>query len=81
MSFFFISPWAFCVFIYKITSLMNVSFLRSFDNYPDTIEVDGSSYDTSLWDTAGQEEYDHIRILSYPNVNLLNDFTNCYFLN
>jgi len=28
-----------------------------FDNFSDTIEVDGSCYDVSLWDTAGQERF------------------------
>eukprot|EP01087_Luapelamoeba_hula_P016356 TRINITY_DN5026_c0_g1_i1.p1 TRINITY_DN5026_c0_g1~~TRINITY_DN5026_c0_g1_i1.p1 ORF type:complete len:204 (+),score=23.89 TRINITY_DN5026_c0_g1_i1:57-668(+) len=41
-----------------------------FDNY--TTEVDlpeGGSVMLSLWDTAGQEEYDRIRIMSYVNVD------------
>jgi len=41
-----------------------------FDNY--TTEVDlpaGGTIRLSLWDTAGQEEYDRIRIMSYVNVD------------
>lgn len=41
-----------------------------FDNFSDTIEVDGSCYDVSLWDTAGQEDYERLRILSYPNTDV-----------
>lgn len=39
-----------------------------FDNYSDTVTVDGQDYNLTLWDTAGQEEYERLRILSYPNV-------------
>jgi Ras-related C3 botulinum toxin substrate 1 len=42
-----------------------------FDNFSDTIEVDGFPYNVTLWDTAGQEEYKNLRILSYPNVIIL----------
>jgi len=41
-----------------------------FDNY--TTEIDlpsGQSIRLSLWDTAGQEEYDRIRVMSYVNVD------------
>ena len=56
-----------------------------FDNSETTIEVDGKVEHLSLWDTAGQEEYDHIRPLSYPDsdiflicfsVDATNSFTN-----
>ncbi|CAB3367013.1 Hypothetical predicted protein [Cloeon dipterum] len=40
-----------------------------FDNYADNIEVDGQEYNMTLWDTAGQEDYERLRPLSYPNVN------------
>jgi hypothetical protein len=43
-------------------------YISRFDNFSDTIEVDGQSYNVSLWDTAGQEDYERLRILSYPNV-------------
>ena len=32
--------------------------------------VDGESHDLDLWDTAGQEAYDRLRILSYPGTDI-----------
>ena len=42
--------------------------LCRFENYSDSVAVDGREYDLTVWDTAGQEEYERLRILSYPNV-------------
>lgn len=40
-----------------------------FDNYIDNIYVDGQEFNVTLWDTAGQEDYERLRPLSYPNVS------------
>ncbi|XP_012279005.1 ras-like GTP-binding protein RhoL [Orussus abietinus] len=44
-----------------------------FDNYADNICVNGQDFSMALWDTAGQEDYERLRPLSYPN-------TDCFLL-
>lgn len=34
------------------------------------VTVDGRMVSLNLWDTAGQEEYDRLRTLSYPQTNV-----------
>lgn len=41
-----------------------------FDNHACTISVDDKEYSLTLWDTAGQEDYERLRPLSYPNVSI-----------
>lgn len=44
-----------------------------FENYITTVEhkQSGKGVELALWDTAGQEEYDRLRPLSYPETDLL----------
>ena len=44
-----------------------------YDNYAANLMVEGSPVSLSLWDTAGQEEYDRLRPISYPE-------TQCFLL-
>ena len=42
-----------------------------FENYAAELTVDGTKVELALWDTAGQEDYAHIRPLSYTDANVI----------
>ena len=42
-----------------------------FENYVHDIYVDGAPMELSLWDTAGQEEFDRLRSLSYDDTQAI----------
>ncbi|KAJ3230159.1 GTP-binding protein Rho1 [Chytriomyces hyalinus] len=42
-----------------------------FENYIADINIDGRRVELALWDTAGQEDYDRLRPLSYPDSHVI----------
>ncbi|KAI8826837.1 P-loop containing nucleoside triphosphate hydrolase protein [Fimicolochytrium jonesii] len=42
-----------------------------FENYISRVQVKDKTYELSLWDTAGQEDYDRLRPLSYPDTDVI----------
>lgn len=42
-----------------------------FDNYAVTVMIGDEPYTVGLFDTAGQEDYDRLRPLSYPDSNVI----------
>jgi small GTP-binding protein len=42
-----------------------------FETHVTNVEFEGKVVELSLWDTAGQEEYDRLRPLSYPESDVI----------
>ena len=60
-----------CLSIRYATETFPVEYVATiFDNYTVNMLIDGHAVNLELWDTAGQDDFDNIRPISYPKTDI-----------